>query len=1100
MSKQSIKEQNSKEIWFIFNLLEEAYTSLELNVTHVDQLINALNKIFSRDWMELEKEWKADLTDILTDNQKTELFLELFRTLCLFLGDLITSNRLILKDRLYIAFPLLLKLLFMLIQSFEEIFFEFQMPSINSKISSKLFGTILENLVEDIKEKGTYYWINEFYEPLLVEEKHRFKYDHSINCRKSQIIPFENIYFDHFPNILQSIELNAGISQFLSGYYPQESIDLRRQDYLSMAELIERMIPAMVQEFDEILIPLAMSYLELKSNVTIQPADFLITELFRMMADFFDLSQLHHKFRIRKENWKELLASKLVSSGLFSIALSANYDFRQAQPTVTNGFDRFIIAIIRTLCGFHEPGDIVSRQGSIMPEKFAFGNLPGTCSEILSILIRESDGHLATSPIYVNQKLDRAALATLFVMVTNGDKSFTDFGDSMGADAYRALLKVLTKYVSLEFLHGVSMIHFLFLFIVFEKKINNNFKPHTYSKILGGLKSTFANDTSHDEAQVEKIFFAHYEIFLPWIWRVCNSSWSLKEFVQSLMVKWLAFNFQNESLPDISVVISGKFDLNFPTQNQDRFIKVANLLFNDKFAMEVLLLIFACSNVEAEAFADIYLPFNIISSLTFYIVSLRYNNNHIQFNIDGFDSNMIFQNIVAFWGETIKHFIDSGAIENIPLQWWPRLNHTLMILGYRFDANKFDNISPLSRVLDHVLRLLESMDEIDVLFSDDITREQMYAIERFIYTINFLTILATLKGGKALLEIRQHPMILPALRDWISRKSQCLTEKKTGEWEILVQITSTILGLLNLAIPDDVNNRQEKFLFPSINELDGFLKIAKHENAIMAGHLCSFMKRGFDIKRDAFKANERCIYINIWIILRDLVISEIDNEYTWILLSPISESFQIIQRKCPPKLGPYLVENRWNFLMLRNLLRFSRYHILIESRETYGSISVLLRKRLLQGVFKMVEFFTISSPLWIQEILDSNTIDMMLYIVRQMIEQRDFEPQLFQALFRIFQELQQKVLLSTSAVKQIKVLLDDFIQKHEEFILTERIQKDENPHELISIRPRLNSHFLLIAPGVEKQSVSELAKSIKLAKELLAELEEKTVIDPAGYK
>ncbi|CAG8650594.1 16511_t:CDS:2, partial [Racocetra fulgida] len=33
---------------------------------------------------------------------------------------------------------------------------------------------------------------------------------------------------------------------------------------------------------------------------------------------------------------------------------------------------------------------------------------------------------------------------------------------------------------------------------------------------------------------IENIFFNYDSVFMPWVWKVCEGSWSLKEFVSNL--------------------------------------------------------------------------------------------------------------------------------------------------------------------------------------------------------------------------------------------------------------------------------------------------------------------------------------------------------------------------------------------------------------------------------------------------------------------------------------------------------------------------------------------------------------------------------------
>ncbi|CAG8497579.1 318_t:CDS:10 [Ambispora gerdemannii] len=802
------------------------------------------------------------------------------------------------------------------------------------------------------------------------------------------------------------------------------------KDYVNLAELLHKTVHGIVRVFDEFLIPTVMSHLDLKTHDSITT----IQELFRILADLFDLPntsyQIVAKHQIKKD-WKNLLASKFVSTGLLEIALQQNYNFRQIQPNTTNGFDRFLVAVIGRLSGFlpnvGETGGNI-RQGSIVPENFAFGNLPENLTGAFDLIANDIIGSSSSSSsttinaLYVSQTLDRAALALLFVVESNRDKrSDTEQDDNITPPAttskkgYKALSRFLTKYASLDFLHD--------------------------------------------------------------------------------MIKWLHYNFnqhQKSLLPEITIILSKQFETtssSLSIVDEKQILQTGEMLFGNEFAVEILLSLFTNSilndKTDDQQEQQQSFQFRIVVLLTITLLSPSFsssssknikNDNKNYDNNDGEISNPVIKNLLVFWTSLLKYATFGGnesgilLLERLPLDWWQPINHILMVLGKRFNRYVADNLGSLSEVFDYTLRylsrqkakykqftLLQSINEYEEIAGSkkdnnekEPENEIFFIAEKFLFVVNFLSILADISTKKALIEIQQHPLILPALRDRISRKS--ISTADDCKYRLIeFEIVSVVLGLLNKSIPVQTDGRREATLFPSMNEILLFLHMAKIESALMVGHLCTIVKRGFDLTLEDFRKNTKWIYISIWNILRDFVVSEVDNQFMWFLLLPISDSFRTMMAKSPPQLGFYLIENRWNFYMLRNVLR-------------------------------LLEFFTLQNPSWIKEIFTENVIDMIISLLDQIVtsmEQRscavvsyvkDDESE-YEELCRVLLNIVQKLLQISLITKthhhypRIARVLDSFVLHRQEQLSNTLTEKTTNSktisEELLFIRPRPNYKFML---------------------------------------
>ncbi|CAG8573376.1 14703_t:CDS:10 [Dentiscutata erythropus] len=708
------------------------------------------------------------------------------------------------------------------------------------------------NVDSDIKNMCTVWWIRYFYENPWNDGNNRIRWNgeclHSLTHLLEVVSIMLEILGSKIPRLNQEISRNALNEKIF-------------KNLSILCDLLVKLDRFIIRALDEVIIPVVMVHLDLQT--TNRPTKYvvindpIILESLIMLTKLFNIPSALHVNAVDKKSddncWKKLYAKKLVVSGFIDIALHQKHQqstfsqFNTFTNSIGNVSDLFLIALVRILAGFQEVTSeraVVNRQGNLIPDYAAFKILPSNLQDVLAMLA--SDPTKETTAL--KQQLDRVALAIFFVCFTCDDQMLKKSSGLSAPLVYQTLTRFITKYFSLDFLHGVSMIHFLYLYIISESECNNSseFKPHTNSKIISSLQSTLViqpNDVT-DKSEIsiiENIFFNYDSVFMPWVWKVCEGSWSLKEFVSNL--------FQDFKPLDISFVINGNFcfSVNPKTRN---LLKIGNLLFQNSFAVQILLLIFSSlrtyNNKQNNENNDITRLFNIISSIFICIISFNrnYEINEVDNNEDIVeDKKLLFHNFAKFWTEILKLFGAPGIIENVPTDWWPTINIIVLILGYHFDP-----------------------------------------IETLIGVTN-------LSG--VMLEIRQHPMLLEALRQWTLSSNQNIdydvnkfienTTSSAALATINIEVKSSIVGLLSLTIPsvEESNNvsndctKQEFVLFPTVNEFDDIMNMFRREPSLFVGHICSIISTGFrPLTSGEFKQKTRLIYINIWNIFRDFIVSE----------------------------------------------------------------------------------------------------------------------------------------------------------------------------------------------------------------------------------
>ncbi|CAG8748608.1 43810_t:CDS:10, partial [Gigaspora margarita] len=722
------------------------------------------------------------------------------------------------------------------------------------------------NVDSNIKNICTIWWIRYFYENPWNNGNNRIRWNgeclHSLTHLLEVVSIMLEILGSKIPRLNQEISRNDLNEKIL-------------KNLIILYDLLVKLDRFIIRALDEVVIPVVMVHLDLQT--TNKPTKYviindpIILESLIMLTKLFNIPSALHVNKKSDDNcWKKLYAKKLVVSGFMDIALHQKHQqstFSQLNTftsTIRNVSDLFLIALIRSLAGFQEVAcerAVVNRQGNLIPDYAAFKILPSNLQDVLAMLA--SDPTKETTAL--KQQLDRIALAIFFVCFTCDDQMLKKSTELSASLVYQALTRFITKYFSLDFLHGVSMIHFLYLYIISETECNNSseFKPHTYSKIISSLQSTLViqpNDVT-DKSEIsfiENIFFNYDSVFMPWVWKVCEGSWSLKEFGSNLMIRWLFLKFQDFQPLDIFFVINGNFCFNVNPKTRN-LLKIGNLLFKNSFAVQILL----------------------INEIDKHIIE---------------DKKLLFQNFAKFWTEILKLFGAPGIIENVPADWWPTINIIVLILGYHFDpVETLIGVTNLSGDTDNC------RDEI-------ITKTT-----RLTFIIHFLTIFSCIQNEIVMLEIRQHPMLLEALRQWALSSNQNINydpnkfiENKPSSAVLAIvdiEVKSSIMGLLSLTIPsveesNSVSNdctKQEFVLFPTVNELDDIMNMFRREPSLFVGHICSIISTGFrPLTSGEFKQKTRLIYINIWNIFRDFIVSEIDNQFTWFMLSPIANAFEIM--------------------------------------------------------------------------------------------------------------------------------------------------------------------------------------------------------------
>ncbi|RIA96920.1 hypothetical protein C1645_753786 [Glomus cerebriforme] len=267
---------------------------------------------------------------------------------------------------------------------------------------------------------------------------------------------------------------------------------------------------------------------------------------------------------------------------------------------------------------------------------------------------------------------------------------------------------------------------------------------------------------------------------------------------------------------------------------------------------------------------------------------------------------------------------------------------------------------------------------------------------------HFLTIFSCMKNETVAQEIRQHPILLPALRQWTFNKENInISETVENDTTIYNEVKSSIIGLLSLTSSIDSNNQQQ--LFPTIYELETLLNEFKSEPSLLAGHLCSIISSGSLSMKREFKQKMRLIYINIWNMLRNFIVSEIDNHFTWLMLSPVTNAFEIMIEQCDANLGNYLVENRWNCYMLKTIIQYVLFHCQKAGEEIHickNCSRIILQERL-HGLVRMTEYFVTINVSWIKLIFTENIVEFFISLIKNIIEKQKIDFILLETLLRI---------------------------------------------------------------------------------------------------
>ncbi|RIB28782.1 hypothetical protein C2G38_2137173 [Gigaspora rosea] len=982
-------------------------------------------------------------------------------------------------------------------------------------VCEELFGEEIllqhhHNVDSDIKNMCTIWWIRYFYENPWNDGNNRIRWNgeclHSLTHLLEVVSIMLEILGSKIPRLNQEISRNDLNEKIL-------------ENLTILCDLLVKLDRFIIRALDEVVIPVVMVHLDLQT--TNKPTKYvvindpIILESLIMLTKLFNIPSALHVNAIDKKSddncWKKLYAKKLVVSGFMDIALHQKHQqstfsqFNTFTSTIRNVSDLFLISLIRTLAGFQEVTSeqaVVNRQGNLIPDYAAFKILPSNLQDVLAMLA--SDPTKETTAL--KQQLDRVALAIFFVCFTCNDQMLKKSTELSASLVYQALTRFITKYFSLDFLHGVSMIHFLYLYIISETEYNNSseFKPHTYSKIISSLQSTLViqpNDVT-DKSEIsfiENIFFNYDSVFMPWVWKVCEGSWSLKEFGSNLMIRWLFLKFKDFQPLDISFVINGNFCFNVNPKTRN-LLKIGNLLFKNSFAVQILLLIFSSlrtyNNKQNNENNDMTKLFHIISSMFICIISFNHNyeinevdNNEIE------NKKLLFQNFAKFWTEILKLFGVPGIIENVPTDWWPTINIIVLILGYHFDpVETLIGVTNLSGVLDHVLKILQNINEINKLDTDNCRDEIITKTTRLTFIIHFLTIFSCIQNEIVMLEIRQHPMLLEALRQWALSSNQNINydpnkfiENKPSSAVLAIvdiEVKSSIMGLLSLTIPsveesNSVSNdctKQEFVLFPTVNELDDIMNMFRREPSLFVGHICSIISTGFRPLASAeFKQKTRLIYINIWNIFREFIVSEIDNQFTWFMLSPIANAFEIMFKQSDADLGHYLIENKWNLFMLKTIVRYVQCHYTNSINDTKFEPNIcskycshfMLRTHLLRGIMCITQYFTSIQPSWIKEIFSENFIDFFISLVKSMIEMSNIDIILFEMLLRILHNLHKVSLLSESQKTLLHSLFTTqlFDQMDQEQFPTDKNYYNYNAFEqnFLMAKPHTNYQFTVVS-------------------------------------
>ncbi|CAG8584249.1 6325_t:CDS:10 [Rhizophagus irregularis] len=897
--------------------------------------------------------------------------------------------------------------------------------TIDQFVCKELFGQdiLLEHQQQQQKtdKNCTIWWISWFYES-------SWNNDLLSNGNLHHLFDITDIVIDILGRYIPKLNKEAEISLISKENEQQkdDSREIRKNYYVLLSELFVKMIQITIRSLDEVLIPIIMVHVEsMKQSGLAENADINIIAL-KILIKLFEIPSISQiiventQLREQVENWKKSYACKLVKSGIIRIVLEQKFTTKFTNCNF-EVFDSFIIVIIRILAGFQsEYRHVINKKGNIIPHNIAFANLPPNISNILSILANDS----TRETIQLKQQLDRTSLAILFVSVTCGDQIMKDSDNELSASLiYQTLTKFITKYLSLDFLYGISMIHFLYLFITFEAGSNNlsEFKPYTYSKILSGLQATFTIRENETISFIEQLFFSYDYVFMPWIWRVVEGSWNLKGFVASLL--------------DIDTMIHREIRVNIKKDFEREFIKVGKLLFKNTFAAKILLMTFSNLGLHNDDNGKIGITrlFMIITSIFFCIVISHYNQFDYVQSLE--EEKVLMTNVSKFWIEMIKLIVAPNIIENTPTDWWPIVNIIVLTLGYHFDSAILSGTINLAGVLDHTLKILQDINKTDEININNPEKSEKSA--RLMMISHFLMIFSCMKNetGKTVAqEIKQHPILLSTLRQWTFNKENINMVEIAGNDTIYNEVKSSIIGLLSLTISTDLNDQQQ--VFPTIYELEAIVDEFKREPSLLAGHLCTIVSSGSLSMTGEFKQKMRLMFINIWSMLRDFIVSEIDNHFTWLMLSPVTNAFEIMIEQCDANLSN---RKQMELLYVKN----------------YNTIRYI--------------------PL-----PEENIIKFFISLIKNIIEEQKIDFIFLETLLRMLYQLHENSLLSDSQRIKIHALIHPIYEESRmsSIMKTSIHQNTIIPfdHIFIMVRPYPNYQFKLFSLGKENRIDEDLER------------------------
>ncbi|PKY23481.1 hypothetical protein RhiirB3_437702 [Rhizophagus irregularis] len=1111
---------STQNIFSVLKLLSDCYYNnssiLMSNQNHLEnRLLVVLKETFSLDY---EPQWYNQIKQVIISSENEiclkmnaphdkinlQIFLDLFKNMCRILGDKIKlcshssslsqhskcGNSIMGSEKnieTQCPFSSILKIFTFIINCQLDILLSSRSPSsefhklistIDQFVCKELFGQdiLLEHQQQQQKtdKNCTIWWISWFYES-------SWNNDLLSNGNLHHLFGITDIVIDILGRYIPKLNKEAEISLISKENEQQkdDSREIRKNYYVLLSELFVKMIQITIRSLDEVLIPIIMVHVEsMKQSGLAENADINIIAL-KILIKLFEIPSISQiiventQLREQVENWKKSYACKLVKSGIIRIVLEQKFTTKFTNCNF-EVFDSFIIVIIRILAGFQsEYRHVINKKGNIIPHNIAFANLPPNISNILSILANDS----TRETIQLKQQLDRTSLAILFVSVTCGDQIMKDSDNELSASLiYQTLTKFITKYLSLDFLYGISMIHFLYLFITFEAGSNNlsEFKPYTYSKILSGLQATFTIRENETISFIEQLFFSYDYVFMPWIWRVVEGSWNLKGFVASLMNRWLFFRFQTYYQLDIDTMIHREIRVNIKKDFEREFIKVGKLLFKNTFAAKILLMTFSNLGLHNDDNGKIGITrlFMIITSIFFCIVISHYNQFDYVQSLE--DEKVLMTNVSKFWIEMIKLIVAPNIIENTPTDWWPIVNIIVLTLGYHFDSAILSGTINLAGVLDHTLKILQDINKTDEININNPEKSEKSA--RLMMISHFLMIFSCMKNetGKTVAqEIKQHPILLSTLRQWTFNKENINMVEIAGNDTIYNEVKSSIIGLLSLTISTDLNDQQQ--VFPTIYELEAIVDEFKREPSLLAGHLCTIVSSGSLSMTGEFKQKMRLMFINIWSMLRDFIVSEIDNHFTWLMLSPVTNAFEIMIEQCN-----YLAENRWNCYMLKTIIQYVIFHCQKVDHICKNCSHVIFHQQLLRGLVRMTKYFVTIKASWIKLIFTENIIKFFISLIKNIIEEQKIDFIFLETLLRMLYQLHENSLLSDSQRIKIHALIHPIYEESRmsSIMKTSIHQNTIIPfdHIFIMVRPYPNYQFKLFSLGKENRIDEDLER------------------------